>query len=254
MGSAENERLEAGPATNVEDADALRGVQFVPGDAEEMAADRLDVDGNLARGLHGVSVKRDFGFGGDFADLLDGLNDAGFIVGHHDADEFCVRLERAVNVERIDNATPGDGEVGDIDAPLLRLLGGVQNSVVLDGGRDEVIAGAQDAEDGGIVTLGAAGVEDDFGGTAVEERGNLFAGALDGGAGVLAVLVDGGRVAERVDEEGSHSLQYLGKQRCGGIGVHVDAAHTSIVTGLGSGKTSPGGKKRTQVPSGFMQN
>ena len=218
-----------------------------------MATDGLDVDGNLAGGLDSVSVEGDFGFGGDLADLLDGLNDAGFIVGHHDADELCIWLERAVNVERIDNAAPGDGKKRDIDATLLRLLGGVQNSVVLDGG-DEVIAGAQDAEDGGIVALGAAGVEDDFGGTAVEERGNLFAGALDGGAGVLAVLVDGGRVAEGVDEEGPHSLQYLGKQRCGGIGVHVDAAHTSIVTGLGSGKTSPGGKKRTQVPIGFMQN
>ena len=191
-----NERLEPCAAANIEDADALGRVQLVPGDAEQMAADGLDVDRNFAGGLDGVGVKRDFGFGGDFADLLDGLNDAGFVVGHHDADEFRVRLERAVNVEGIDDAAGGDGQERDLDAALLRLVGGVQNSVVLDGGGDEVVARAQDAEDGGVVALGAAGGEDDFGGPAVEERGNLFAGALDGGAGMLAVLVDRGSIAE----------------------------------------------------------
>lgn len=57
----------------------------------------------------------------------------------------------------------------------------------------------------------------------------MLAGTLDGGAGVLAVLMDGGGVAEGVDEKGPHGLQHLGKERGGGIGVHVDAAHTFIV-------------------------
>ena len=108
--SAEEERLEARAAADIENADALRRVQLVPGDAEQMAADGLDVDGNFAGGLDGVRVEGDFGFGGDFADLLDGLNDAGFVVGHHDADELRVRLERAVNIEGIDDAAGGDGQ------------------------------------------------------------------------------------------------------------------------------------------------
>ena len=112
-------------------------------------------------------------------------------------------------------------------------LGGVEHGVVLDGGGDEVGGflreeiGLQDAEEGEVVALGAAGGEDDLGGAAVEQRGDLLAGVLDGGAGVLALLVDGAGVAEVLDPEGTHGVEDLGEQRRGGVGVHVDPAHGS---------------------------
>ena len=231
--SAEDERLKTRAAAGVEHSNALGRVEFVAGEAEQMAADGLDVDGDFAGGLNRVRVETNSGFGGDFADLLDGLDDARFVVGHHDADEFGVRLERAVDVEGVNDSEGRNGEDGDVDAALAGLLRGVQDGGVLDGGDDEVVAGTQDAEEGGVVALGAAGGEDDFGGAAVEERGDLLAGALDGGAGVLAVLMDGGGVAEGVDKEGPHGVQHLGEQRGGGVGVHVDAAHRFILAGVG---------------------
>ena len=56
--------------------------------------------------------------------------------------------------------------------------------------------GLKDAEEGEVVALGAAGGEDDLGGAGVKKGGYVFAGLLDGGAGVLALLVDGAGVAE----------------------------------------------------------
>ena len=184
-----------------------------------------DVDGDFAGSLDRVGVEGDAGVGGNFADCFNRLDHAGFVVGHHDADELRVGLEGGADLSRIDHAGGSHGQNGDSDAARLGLFGGVQDRVMLDGGGDEVIAGAQDAEDGGIVALRAAGGENDFGGAAMEERGDLFAGVLDGGAGALAEVVDGGGVAEGLDEKRPHGLKHLGEQRRGGVGVHVDAAH-----------------------------
>ncbi len=63
----------------------------------------------------------------------------------------------------------------------------------------------------------------------MEEAGDGVAGVVDGGAGVLAVLVDGAGVAEVLDPEGTHGLEDLGEERRGGVGVHVDTLHGSIL-------------------------
>ncbi len=88
--------------------------------------------------------------------------------------------------------------------------------MVLDGGGDEVGGfavggfGGEDAEEGEVVALGAAGGEDDLGVEAAEEAGDGGTGLLDGSAGLLAVLVDGAGVAVVLHPVGTHGLEYLG--------------------------------------------
>ena len=53
---------------------------------------------DLARALHGVDVEEDAGFGGDLADLFDGLQDAGLVVGQHDADQARLGPDGAANI------------------------------------------------------------------------------------------------------------------------------------------------------------
>jgi len=55
---------------------------------------------------------------------------------------------------------------------------------------NEVVTGMEQAEDGCVVALSAAGVEDDFSIVAVEEAGHGFTRPVNGGAGLLAVLMD----------------------------------------------------------------
>ena len=52
---------------------------------------------------------------------------------------------------------------------------------------------------------------------------------VDGGAGALAGVVRGAGIAEGFGPEGTHSLDHLGENRGGGVGVEVDAVHDSIV-------------------------
>src|SRR5437899_1398293 len=52
---------------------------------------------------------------------------------------------------------------------------------------------------------------------------------VDRGASVLALLMDGTGVAVVLEVEGTHGLEDLRKERCGGVGVHVDTLHTTIL-------------------------
>jgi hypothetical protein len=63
----------------------------------------------------------------------------------------------------------------------------------------------------------------------VEEAGDRFAGLVYGGAGVLALLMDGTGIAEVLDPEGAHGFEDFGEKRCGSVRVHVEMAHTSIL-------------------------
>src|SRR6185369_11858557 len=128
-----------------------------------------------------------------------------------------------------DGALRGNGQEGDFDAARGERLGRVQDGVMLNGGGDEVVAGCEDAEEGEIVALSAAGGEDDLGGAAVKHAGDGLTRVIDGGACVLALLMDGTGVAVVLEVERTHCLKDLRKERCGGVSVHVNALHTTIL-------------------------
>ncbi len=140
----------------------------------------------------------------------------------HDADERGVGADGGGEGGGFDDALRVAGEEGDfygcaVGAIFCDGLGGVEDGVVLDGGGDEVERGVgrysvvEDSEEGEVIALGAAGGEDDLGGEAVEEAGDGLAGALDGGTGVTALLMDGAGVAEVLDPEGTHGVEDLGE-------------------------------------------
>ncbi len=89
----------------------------------------------------------------------------------------------------------------------------------------------KDSEQRQVVALRATGGEDHLRRAAAEERRDRLAGVVDGGAGMLALLMDGAGVAEVLDPERAHRVEDLGEQRRGGVRVHVDAAHVSSLRG-----------------------
>ena len=82
-------RMETSPARDVECSNAFRRVHLVAGNREQIAADGLDIDGNLSSRLDGVGVKP-YLFtavtqaANHLADLFDRLNRADLVIrGHH---------------------------------------------------------------------------------------------------------------------------------------------------------------------------
>ena len=103
------------------------------GDGKQIAADALYVDRDLSRRLHRIGMEVNIGFGGDFADLFDRLQHAGFIVGHHDGDEPGIRPQRPAHVVGINLAPAVHRNVGDFAARCFQMLAGVQHRMMLDG-------------------------------------------------------------------------------------------------------------------------
>jgi hypothetical protein len=104
--------------------------------------------------------------------------------------------------------------------------------VVLNRRGDDVIAGLDRTKDCQIVAFGTAAGEDDLGRTAAQKDGDVTTRLLDGGPGFLPFLVNRGGVAEGFEQPGTHYGSHLGKERRGGIRVHVDAGHVSILSFL----------------------
>src|SRR4051812_23349389 len=97
------------PGTNekafpkIQSTDTLGTMHLVGGDGQRMAADLIDVNGNLAGGLNSVRMKDQAVFLSDLADLFDRLENAGLIVCHHHAYVARVRTQSGVNGFRTDD-------------------------------------------------------------------------------------------------------------------------------------------------------
>ena len=135
VGTAVEEGSEVGAGANEQGAGASGGVHFVAGEGEEVDVLELagEVEGELAGGLDGVGVEEGAVGFGEAGELADGLDDAGFVVREHDADEAGVGLQGEVEVVGGDEAVAVGLEVGDVDAATLEGFGGMEHGVVFDG-------------------------------------------------------------------------------------------------------------------------
>ena len=103
------------------------------GNRKQVAANALYVDRNFPRRLYCVRMEVHIGFGGDFADPFDRLQDSGFIVGQHDGDEPGVWPQGATNIVRINQALAVDRNIGDFAVGCRQMLAGIQHRMMLDG-------------------------------------------------------------------------------------------------------------------------
>ena len=174
-----------------------------------MAAEAAHVELHLARALHRIDMKENARVGGDSADLLHRLEDAGLVVGQHHANQPRLGPDRALNLRRVDKAAGLGLDEGGLHATFGQAMGRLQDRRVLDRRGNEVVAGTQKAKERRVVALGAAGVEHHLGLMAVEELRHGLAGLIHGRVRLLAVQVDRGRVAETFHPIRTHCLKYL---------------------------------------------
>jgi len=99
---------------------------------------------------------------------------------------------------------------------------------MLDGRRDDVIAGLCQTEDGEVISFGAAAGEYDFRSAAAQKIRNRFARPLHGGPRFLPMMMDGRRVPEMLGEVGPHGLENLGEDGRARVIVEIDPTHEYI--------------------------
>ena len=230
MRAAVEERLERDAFANKERACALGSVHFVTGDGEQIdpAQGAGEVEGQLARGLHGVSVEEHAARPHLLGGFGDRLQRTGFIIGQHKRDQTGVRPQHRHHCCGRNDAVAVRRKVTDLNAAPLKGLGRMENGVVLDGGGDQVRwlaaieKGLQHAGEREVVAFRAARGENDLFGRSAEQGGDRGAGTLHRRPCSLAAGMGRAWVAEALGPPGLHGGKDLGQHRRRCVSVKVD--------------------------------
>src|SRR6267142_6127250 len=111
--------LQLGALADPEARHALGPVDLVAGERQQVDAAGVDVELDLAEGLHGIDVERDAALARQRPDRRHRLDGARLAVGVHDRDADRVGLDRPLDLVRVHHAVFVDADVGDGEA--LRL-------------------------------------------------------------------------------------------------------------------------------------
>ncbi len=190
-----------------------------------MAANCIHLQRQLARRLYRVHVESDSSLGGNLANLLHRLQNPGLIVGHHHADQPGIGPQRLANVLGSHNPLAVDRQKIHLDPALPQLFACMQNCVMLHGAGDDMIPWLHRAENRQVIALRPAAGKNNLRRVATEESGNACPSLFHGPTRMLPFLVDRRSIPEPFQQKRAHSLQHLGKKRCGGIRIQVDSPH-----------------------------
>src|SRR5712692_332376 len=140
MASAVKHRFQQRPLADIQCADTLRRVNLVAGNCQEVAANLVHINRNLARTLNRIGVEVHVGCGSNFSDLFDRLHYTSFVVGRHDRDQLRLWPQGALDVIWIDTPPTVNWNTGDLASFLFEMFARVHHGVMLDGRSDDVIA------------------------------------------------------------------------------------------------------------------
>ena len=223
MAAADQQRLNRRSAAHEHGADALGPVHLVRADREQVAAEAAHIERDLARALHGVDMEEDAGVGGDLADLFDRLQNAGLVVGQHDADQPGLGPDGAQNV--VGSIRPlGCGATNVVSTPCWASRSAACR--IAECSIDVVMKWSPGCSRPKIAVLSPS-VPPELKTTSaswqLKNSRHRLAGAVDGRAGLLPMQMDRRGVAKVLHPIRAHGLHHLWQQRRGGIGVHIDS-------------------------------
>ena len=201
MLAAGQNRRDARAALDPERAGALRAVELVRRERQQIDAERAHVDRNLRDRLHGVGVKERAARVRDPREIGHRLHRPDLVVGVHHRDERGLVGQRRLEGLRRDDAGRVDREQGRRPAAARERLERGEDGFVLDRAGDQVPASGDlerlgDTPDRKIVRLGSAAREDDLGHFGLQEVRDRRPRVVQDALGPLAEVVDARRVAE----------------------------------------------------------
>jgi len=194
-----------------------------------MAADRIHVQLQLARGLRCVDVIANLGLGGNAPYGFDWLQDAGLVVGHHYADQPGIGSHCLAYMFGRQNALLTDRQNIDLDPAITQSSHCVQHRVVLDRAGNNMISRSHGTENREVIAFRPAAGKNNLRRAATQKPGNACPRPFHSGACVLPLLVDRGSIPKPFQKKRAHSLQHLRQQRSGGIRVQVNSPHNPIL-------------------------
>ncbi|MNX65889.1 hypothetical protein D3C86_969640 [compost metagenome] len=204
-------------AADVQRADAFRAVGFVGGERHHVDFQFLQVNLDLASGLSGVDVEQNALGAEHFADRGDVVNGADFVVHVHYGDQNGVFAQCSFNHGRGDQTVFGRLEVSNLETFTLQLAHGVEDSLVLNLGGDQVLAfgGIEMCRtlDCQVVGFGGTGGPDDFTRVGVDQVSDLTTSVFNGLFSFPAEHVGTGRRVTEVSVDQQAFTHFLRNTR-----------------------------------------
>ena len=230
------QRLQPHAAADVQHAHPLRGVQLVPRHGQQIDAEFLHVQRQLARGLGGVGMQQ-HAFGPcESGDLPDGLQRADLVVGVHDADQIGPFRDHLSHSVGIDAAAAVHRHDGDAAAEPLEEFARLGRGGMLHGADDDVRPAAQRpktprsrAKATPLIARLLASlpppVNTISSGWALSSSATWRRACSTASWAFLPRRVRAGGVAEVFPQVRQHRLNHAGIERRGGVVVEVDRSH-----------------------------
>ena len=173
----------------------------------------------MSRRLHRVRVEQHAALAAECADLRDGLDRADLVVGIHHRDEAGVRPQRLLDILHRDEAVFVYLQKRYLKALLFQPRKRVQNRVMLERGRDDVLFALPRTEHRGrderhIVRLAAAGGEGQLPRLAAELPGDRLPRGIERLCRLLPCAVQAGGVAVDLRQIGQHGFDRRAAHFC----------------------------------------
>ena len=168
---------ESHPLANVKRTHALRSIELVSRNAQQIDAQFGRIDGDLACGLGRIGVHQDAPLAGHSGDLADRLDRPHLVVGVHDAHQDGPFRDGFFESLHVDDPVRIDGHTGDLVPVSGQELADLRDGGMFEGRGDDVITLPAmhpcSAFDGMVVRFRPAAREEDLGGAAVEQLRHL---------------------------------------------------------------------------------
>ena len=179
---------------------------------EQVSIESCNIYRQRASCLYGINMKGYFFGSTDTTNLRDRFNGTDFVIGIHNRDEDCLVGNCSPHIIRIYTCISIDRYIGGFETKTLKVLAGVQYSVMLNWRGDDMIAfflrGKSDPFNSQVITFRATACERDFCWAAIQEISYLLTSTINGLHGVTPKGVDAAGVAIFSCEVRQHSVQH----------------------------------------------
>ena len=194
---------------------------------QHIHAQFLHIHGDGTHSLHRVGVHPDTVLVSDLGDLLDGLDGADLVVGHHDADQRGIGTDGSFHVLGTDVALGGGLDIGHFKAHALQCSHAVHDGMMLKSAGDEVLfvlacLGEGGALYGPVVGLGAAAGKEELSRTCIDGLCHLRTTGVHEFLSLIAHTVMAAGVAAGTAQGFDHQFQCLGSTGSGGSIIQIN--------------------------------
>ena len=213
--------------TAVQCTHALGAIELVGAHGQHIHAQLLHVHRDGTHSLHRIGVHPHAMLVGNLGDLLDGLDGADLVVGHHDADQCGVGTDGSLHVLGADVALGGGTDIGHLKAHALQCSHAVHDGMMLKSAGDEVLFVLACLGEGGalyrpVVGLGAAAGKEELSRTCIDGLCHLRTAGVHEFLCLIADAVMAAGVAAGTAQGFDHHFQCLGSTGSGGSIIQIN--------------------------------